>query len=272
MIAIEPARPEDFPTFLELFEELQTGDTPPTRDQFESTIRPGTLVAKREGVIVGYAFSQIFGDLCYVRHLVSAPASRRSGVGRALMGAVVERAKEAGARRWQLNVKVDNEPAIALYTSLGLRRVFETVVVRIEWASVRAIEVELPPGVRVGRVDEAQRARLEKAFALPEGLIAPSDAKVLVAAFDLRDEPLALALFVPSFPGVPTFRARAVEPALAVVAALATYAVPIEDEVRTWREQGVQIVVEDAEDVARALLARGGREHFRIVQLAGNLP
>src|SRR5688572_1068491 len=116
MTRIDPAAPGDYETFLDLFEELATGDPPPPRAQFEQVIVPSTLVARSsEGDVLGYVFSQVFGELAYVRHLVSAPTARRTGVGRALMTAARERARAEGASRWQLNVKIHNVAAIRLY-------------------------------------------------------------------------------------------------------------------------------------------------------------
>jgi RimJ/RimL family protein N-acetyltransferase len=47
---------------------------------------------------------------------------RRRGFGRALMRAAEEWAREAGVRKLELHVFPHNEPAIALYESLGYRR------------------------------------------------------------------------------------------------------------------------------------------------------
>lgn len=51
-----------------------------------------------------------------------APASRRHGAGRALVAyALAYAARELGVRQVNLGVNVRNEPAIALYQSLGFR-------------------------------------------------------------------------------------------------------------------------------------------------------
>lgn len=47
------------------------------------------------------------------------PERQRRGVGRALMHALIERAREAGLTRLELYVRADNERAIALYRSCG---------------------------------------------------------------------------------------------------------------------------------------------------------
>lgn len=139
MLKIDPARLEQYPAFVRLFAELETGDAPPTEAHFARELVADTIVATdEEGAIVGYAFSQIFGTACYVRHVVVDAGARRRGVGRALMLAIAERARSSGASGWQLNVKVTNAPALRLYESLGLRRAYETVVVRMPWRLAEA--------------------------------------------------------------------------------------------------------------------------------------
>jgi RimJ/RimL family protein N-acetyltransferase len=53
--------------------------------------------------------------------LMVAKAHRRLGVGRALMTAAEEWAREAGVRKLELHVFPHNTPAIALYEGLGYR-------------------------------------------------------------------------------------------------------------------------------------------------------
>jgi RimJ/RimL family protein N-acetyltransferase len=47
---------------------------------------------------------------------------RRRGVGKALMNALIDRARDQGIRRLELQVFVRNSPAIALYEKLGFVR------------------------------------------------------------------------------------------------------------------------------------------------------
>lgn len=59
-------------------------------------------------------------DGVYYLHALSAlPAHRGRGVGRALLRAAVERAREAGFRELQLDVLADN-PAVGFYQAMGL--------------------------------------------------------------------------------------------------------------------------------------------------------
>jgi GNAT superfamily N-acetyltransferase len=56
---------------------------------------------------------------CWLEDLYVREAARRSGVGRALVEAALERARERGCRRIELDVNEDNEAARALYVACG---------------------------------------------------------------------------------------------------------------------------------------------------------
>lgn len=56
---------------------------------------------------------------CTLEDLFVDPEARRSGLGRALVEAAFERARERGCRRIDLDANEANEAAVALYTSLG---------------------------------------------------------------------------------------------------------------------------------------------------------
>lgn len=56
-----------------------------------------------------------------VDELAVAPAGRRAGVGRALMDAVMALAREVGADRVELDVRVHNRDAREFYDALGFR-------------------------------------------------------------------------------------------------------------------------------------------------------
>jgi GNAT superfamily N-acetyltransferase len=58
-------------------------------------------------------------DDCWLEDLYVRETARRSGFGRALVEAVVARARERGCRRVELDVNEDNAPALALYQACG---------------------------------------------------------------------------------------------------------------------------------------------------------
>ncbi|MBK6513622.1 MAG: GNAT family N-acetyltransferase [Polyangiaceae bacterium] len=268
MTRIEPARPDDHPSFAALFPELETGEAVPDAARFAREIAPTALFARDERMeALGYVFFQIYGRDAYVRHLVTAPRARRGGVGRALMAAVAQRARAQGASAWRLNVKVTNETAIRFYQGLGLRRAFETWVLRLRWRALEAAE----SAISAWAPTPEQLPLLERAFDLPAGLVTKSEGKVLAAAWD-GDEPSAFGSFDPTFPGVYPLRATRPDAALAVLRTFSSRAQPLDDVDRPWRSVGVQVVVEDAEPTARALLELGADEVFRIAHLRGDLP
>jgi GNAT superfamily N-acetyltransferase len=56
---------------------------------------------------------------CWLEDLFVREDARRTGLGRALVEAAVERARERGCRRIELDVNEDNAPARALYEACG---------------------------------------------------------------------------------------------------------------------------------------------------------
>jgi GNAT superfamily N-acetyltransferase len=56
---------------------------------------------------------------CWLEDLYVEQSSRRLGLGRALSDAALDRARERGCRRVQLDVNERNPEALALYTALG---------------------------------------------------------------------------------------------------------------------------------------------------------
>jgi GNAT superfamily N-acetyltransferase len=77
--------------------------------------------------IVHYIFHRstwTVGNYCYLQDLFTAEAARGQGAGRALIEAVYERAKEAGASRVYWLTHETNEPARALYEKVADRSGF----------------------------------------------------------------------------------------------------------------------------------------------------
>ena len=58
-------------------------------------------------------------DDCWLEDLFVGEAARRGGLGRALVAAAIERARQRGCRRIELDVNEQNREAIAFYESLG---------------------------------------------------------------------------------------------------------------------------------------------------------
>jgi ribosomal-protein-alanine N-acetyltransferase len=129
--AIDALRPEDAPRCAELERLLFPGDDPWSEGAFVEELRSGHhyLAAREGGTLVGY------GGLAFVAGPPHAEAEihtigvdrthRRCGIGRELLRGLLEVADAAAATVF-LEVRTDNEAAIALYTAEG----FSTVGLR----------------------------------------------------------------------------------------------------------------------------------------------
>jgi len=74
------------------------------------------------GPLVGYAGLWFDGVDAQVMTIGTAAAHQGTGVGRALLDALVARARELGAPSVLLEVRVDNEPALRLYEAVGFEK------------------------------------------------------------------------------------------------------------------------------------------------------
>ncbi len=73
--------------------------------------------------VVGYAGLWFDGDVTQVMTIGVDPDHQRLGVGRELLQALVDRSRQLGASAMLLEVRVDNDPAIALYQRFGFRTI-----------------------------------------------------------------------------------------------------------------------------------------------------
>jgi L-amino acid N-acyltransferase YncA len=123
----------DWPRVREIYAQgIATGDAtfetePPSWDEFDAGRLAGhRLVAVPGGAVVGWAaLSPTSGRACYsgvVEHSVYvAPESRGTGVGRALMEALVTGADAAGLWTIQTSVFPENTASLALHEHVGFR-------------------------------------------------------------------------------------------------------------------------------------------------------
>lgn len=88
------------------------------------------LVAERDGALVGLAHfifhrnTTMIGPTCYLQDLFTAESERGKGVGRALIEAVYERARDAGSTRVYWQTHETNLTAMALYDNVAERSGF----------------------------------------------------------------------------------------------------------------------------------------------------
>jgi hypothetical protein len=217
---------------------------------------PTTLIATDGDHITGYTFHVLVGDTAYVKHVVTAPSSRRRGVARTLMTAIAERARRAGCTTWRLNCLTDNTPALALYEGLGFTRAYEAVAAWFPWSAVEGA----PPRSRI--IQPEDDARVESALGILRGQLAEQRAlphRLLV----MLEDATAAAVFDPRFPGASVFRVAHPDLALPLLRALKPHARP--------EHTRLSIKLEGAPEVAAALVARGATIRLRMFHMVGPL-
>jgi ribosomal protein S18 acetylase RimI-like enzyme len=126
---ISDAGPEDVVTLRALFREYSAslGEHGCFPDfEGELAVLPGgyevLLVARIDGTAVGcVALKQLADGACEMKRLYVSTAARGSGTGRALVDAVITRARELGFRTMRLDTLPTMDAARAIYLSLGFR-------------------------------------------------------------------------------------------------------------------------------------------------------
>ncbi len=124
-------RRRDVEDVLPLAQALFAGDPPWTEEQFRSELAgvPASrwyVIAEDSGDLAGYAGLRLSGDTADVQTLAVAPAWQRRGIGTVLLAALLDEARRRGAHEAMLEVRADNEAALALYERQG----FEQLAVR----------------------------------------------------------------------------------------------------------------------------------------------
>jgi len=111
----------DLPRLLELERELFGAGAWSAGMLAEELAAPGRwyVGADGDGRLVGYAGLWFDGDVTQVMTIGVDPAAQRGGLGTALLTALVARSRELGAQAVLLEVRFDNEAAIALYQRAG---------------------------------------------------------------------------------------------------------------------------------------------------------
>jgi len=105
---------------------IPTAVTDATWSRFSDAYEPmHALVAERDGQLIGlvhYIFhrsTSLDGPTCYLQDLFTAPKARGGGVGRALIEAVYDRAREGGAARVYWHTHETNAAAMRLYDKVA---------------------------------------------------------------------------------------------------------------------------------------------------------
>ncbi len=198
--AVRPrrGRPEDYADFARLFRELGVEDPPPSREVWEEELMRRSFFLDGPEGPMAYAVTDVLGqegEVGYVVNLVVAPGQRGRGLGRRMMEVLAAHFRARGCRRWMLYAEPDNVPAVALYTSVGMRLgEMDTV-----WRLARTQVAGLPPapeGLAVVPVAESELEALTVAFGLVPGKLERFSAQTTHRLRRLvhRDEPGAVRL------------------------------------------------------------------------------
>lgn len=114
----------DVPTLDVLERELFGAGAWSAQSLAEEIVGPGRwyVGAEVDRVLVGYAGLWFDGEDAQVMTIGTAVRQQGRGVGRVLLDALVARARTLGATSVLLEVRVDNEPALRLYSGAGFER------------------------------------------------------------------------------------------------------------------------------------------------------
>jgi ribosomal-protein-alanine N-acetyltransferase len=120
-VTVRPATAADVPTIADLELDNLGADA-----WSEGLVREGVvgnlptisyLVAEVDGSVVGHATASVVADIAELQRIAVDHAHRRTGVASELLDAVVALAREGGADRLLLEVREDNDGAIAFYAA-----------------------------------------------------------------------------------------------------------------------------------------------------------
>jgi ribosomal-protein-alanine N-acetyltransferase len=127
-LSLRPIRQADVEVLVALAQELFAADPPWTARHFESELAgvPAThwyAVAEADGQLAGFAGLMVAGETADIQTLAVAPAYQRRGIGTVLLAALIDEASRRNAQSLLLEVRADNEAALALYTRHGFQQV-----------------------------------------------------------------------------------------------------------------------------------------------------
>jgi ribosomal protein S18 acetylase RimI-like enzyme len=257
-LVVTPATAADYRFFARLFPELGVPEQPPSSERFAEMIAPHALFVRDGEDVVGYGWGRTRGDVFHVVHVITDPAHRGRGVGRAVMNAFAERARARGLSRWMLNVKPDNTPARALYESCGMRPTFESISVYFRWSDLE----RLPNCAAVVREpDPSEDATFEAALNTRIGELASFRALGRTIFVAESDGPVGFLAYDPLFPGAAPFVVRdptVARPLLSAVQPLATH-------------DHLFVFAEGNPALEQTLTVAGGEPRMRVVRMEGEI-
>lgn len=123
LLSIEPMRPADLEEVL--FIERASFSMPWSRGAFLYEIEQNRVarchVVRDDGRLVGYICVWEVADEMHITNIAVHPDERRRGIGRSLLGSILEEARRRATRAVVLEVRPSNSEARALYEAFGFR-------------------------------------------------------------------------------------------------------------------------------------------------------
>ncbi len=131
---VRDLRPGDWSQVAAIFEEgIRTGNATfetavPSWDAWDAAHGRIRLVAERDGEVVGWAALSPVSERCCYRGVADesvyvGTAARGTGVGRALLDAVIARSEADGIWTLQAGIFPENQPSLRLHLGRGFRLV-----------------------------------------------------------------------------------------------------------------------------------------------------
>jgi ribosomal-protein-alanine N-acetyltransferase len=126
-VEIDLLQPSDVNDCEQLEAQLFAGEDPWSAQAFAAELQQGHyyLAARDDGRLVGYAGLALLGRAPYLEaevHTIGVdPQRQHRGIGRRLLRGLLTHADARGAAVVYLEVRTDNQPAIALYRSEGFQ-------------------------------------------------------------------------------------------------------------------------------------------------------
>jgi ribosomal protein S18 acetylase RimI-like enzyme len=122
-VTLRPATRADAPAMASMLTEAFGGAPADAVDRDPEVHDGGTVVIEKDGQVVGHVRITLDGTVGGVYGFVVEAARRGQGIGRDVLRRVCRQLRADGAERVALEVEVENEHALGLYTSLGFRPV-----------------------------------------------------------------------------------------------------------------------------------------------------
>lgn len=120
-LAIRSATLDDIPAIRAIEQQAPSAAHWPAEEYVSLVAAGAVLIAEQDGQLCGFACAKSVAGEWELENIVVASPFLRQGVGNSLMGALLTRARNAGALKVVLEVRASNRPARHLYEKHGFQ-------------------------------------------------------------------------------------------------------------------------------------------------------